>query len=298
MQKDSPSNQELDKDVDIAIDKDVDIDSPLQTTARSVWNAGDVIEGLDQVATELPVAIVFNGISHVVMMATPKELEDFALGFSLSEGIVSAPQQVLDIEQRCVSEGIELAINITGEAFSQLKNKRRNLTGRTGCGLCGAESLQQAKPVLEPVTSDIKISHQALQVAINNLQQHQHLHQYLQQQTGAVHAAIWCDTEGQLVLAREDVGRHNALDKLLGAMAKQSLNANLGFILVTSRASYEMVVKTARANVGILAAVSAPTSLAITLAEQSQIGLVGFSRPQRHVIYAGQHRFSEEIKVP
>ena len=298
MQKDSPSNQELDKDVDIAIDKDVDIDSPLQTTARSVWNAGDVIEGLDQVATELPVALVFNGISHVVMMATPKELEDFALGFSLSEGIVSAPQQVLDIEQRCVSEGIELAINITGEAFSQLKNKRRNLTGRTGCGLCGAESLQQAKPVLEPVTSDIKISHQALQVAINNLQQHQHLHQYLQQQTGAVHAAIWCDTEGQLVLAREDVGRHNALDKLLGAMAKLNLNTNLGFILVTSRASYEMVVKTARANVGILAAVSAPTSLAITLAEQSHIGLVGFSRPQRHVIYAGQYRFTEEENSP
>lgn len=290
MEKDSPSNQEL--------DKDVAIDSPLQTTARSVWNAGDVIEGLDQVATELPVALVFNGISHVVMMATPKELEDFALGFSLSEGIVSAPQQVLDIEQRSVSEGIELAITITGEAFAQLKNKRRNLTGRTGCGLCGAESLQQAKPVLEPVTSDIKISHQALQVAINNLQQHQHLHQYLQQQTGAVHAAIWCDTEGQLVLAREDVGRHNALDKLLGAMAKQNLNANLGFILVTSRASYEMVVKAARANVGILAAVSAPTSLAITLAEQSQIGLVGFSRPQRHVIYAEQHRFTEEIKVP
>ena len=276
----------------------LDQDSPVQTTARSVWNAGDVIEGLDQVATELPVALVFNGISHVVMMATPAELEDFALGFSLSEGIVSSSQQVLDIEPRSVSEGIELNISITGEAFAQLKNKRRNLTGRTGCGLCGAESLQQAKPVLEAVTSDLKISHQALQVAINNLQQHQHLHQYLQQQTGAVHAAIWCDDHGQLLLAREDVGRHNALDKLLGAMAKQNLNAHLGFILVTSRASYEMVVKAARANVGILAAVSAPTSLAITLAEQSQIGLVGFSRPQRHVIYAGQHRFTEEIKVP
>jgi FdhD protein len=246
----------------------------------------------------MPIALVFNGISHVVMMATPKDLEDFALGFSLSEGIVSATHQVLDIEHRSVSEGIELAITITGEAFAQLKNKRRNLTGRTGCGLCGAESLQQAKPVLEPVTSDIKISHQTLQVAINNLQQHQHLHQYLQQQTGAVHAAIGCDTEGQLVLAREDVGRHNALDKLLGAMAKQNLNANLGFILVTSRASYEMVVKAARANVGILAAVSAPTSLAITLAEQSHIGLVGFSRPHRHVVYAGQDRFTEEIKVP
>lgn len=290
MEKDSPSNQEP--------DIEAGIDSPLQTIARSVWAKGDITEGLDQVATEMPIALVFNGISHVVMMATPKDLEDFALGFSLSEGIVSATHQILDIEQRSVSEGIELAITIAGEAFAQLKNKRRNLTGRTGCGLCGAESLQQAKPVLEPVTSDIKISHQTLQVAINNLQQHQHLHQYLQQQTGAVHAAIWCDTEGQLVLAREDVGRHNALDKLLGAIAKQNLNANLGFILVTSRASYEMVVKAARANVGILAAVSAPTSLAITLAEQSQIGLVGFSRPHRHVVYAGQYRFTEDANNP
>lgn len=290
MEKDSSRNQEP--------DIEAGIDSPLQTTSRSVWAKGDITEGLDQVATEMPIALVFNGISHVVMMATPKDLEDFALGFSLSEGIVSATHQVLDIEQRSISEGIELAINITGKAFAQLKNKRRNLTGRTGCGLCGAESLQQAKPVLEPVTSDIKISHQTLQVAINNLQQHQHLHQYLQQQTGAVHAAIWCDDQGQLLLAREDVGRHNALDKLLGAMAKQNLNANLGFILVTSRASYEMVVKAARANVGILAAVSAPTSLAITLAEQSDIGLVGFSRPQRHVVYAGQSRFAEEANNP
>ena len=274
----------------------LDLDSPVQTTARSVWNAGDVIEGLDQVATELPVALVFNGISHVVMMATPVELEDFALGFSLSESIVSSPQQVLDIEPRSVPEGIELNISITGEAFAQLKNKRRNLTGRTGCGLCGAESLQQAKPLLQPVTSDIKINHNALQVAISSLEQHQHSHQYLQQQTGAVHAATWCDTDGQLVLAREDVGRHNALDKLLGAMAKQKLDVHSGFILVTSRASYEMVVKTARANIGILAAVSAPTSLAINLAKQSQIGLVGFSRSQRHVIYAGQSRFVEEEK--
>ena len=132
MEKDSPSNQEP--------DIEAGIDSPLQTTSRSVWAKGDITEGLDQVATEMPIALVFNGISHVVMMATPKDLEDFALGFSLSEGIVSATHQVLDIEQRSISEGIELAINITGEAFAQLKNKRRNLTGRTGCGLCNRQS--------------------------------------------------------------------------------------------------------------------------------------------------------------
>lgn len=272
----------------------IDHDSSMQPAVRSVWTSGQAIEGLDQVAIECPIALVYNGISHVVMMATPAQLEDFALGFSLSEGIIESTQQLLDIEQREVSEGIELAITITGEAFSKLKSKRRNLTGRTGCGLCGAESLQQAKPVLEPVISDVKISHSSLQVAISDLEQHQHL----QKQTGAVHAAAWCDADGQLLVVKEDVGRHNALDKLLGAMARQNIDANSGFILVTSRASYEMVVKTARANIGILAAVSAPTSLAISLAQLSQIGLVGFSRPQRHVVYAGKSRFVEKENSP
>lgn len=263
------------------------LDSAVQSTTRSVWTAGELTPGQDQVATECPVALVYNGISHVVMMATPEELEDFALGFSLSEGIVEGPQQFLDVEQRSVDKGVELAITITGEAFAQLKYKRRNLSGRTGCGLCGAESIQQAIPDLGPVTSDTKIAHESLQLAISHLDENQQL----QQQTGAVHAAAWSDAEGQLRLVREDVGRHNALDKLLGALARQKLDVQGGFLLVTSRASYEMVVKTVRANIAVLAAVSAPTALAVDLAQRSQVGLACFSRPERHVIYAGQHRF-------
>ena len=268
-----------------------DLDRAMQPATCAVWAAGELAEGLDPVATECPVALVYNGISHVVMMATPTELEDFALGFSLSEGIVQTPQQLLDIEQRSVEDGIEIAITISSEAFAQLKHTRRNLSGRTGCGLCGAESLQQAIPALDPVISDLEISHHSLQLAVSRLDKHQPV----QKQTGAVHAAAWCDEGGQLLLVREDVGRHNALDKLLGAISKQKLDVQAGFVLVTSRASYEMVVKTVRANIAVLAAVSAPTTLAIRLARQSGIGLVGFSRLKRHVIYAGQYRFREEV---
>jgi FdhD protein len=262
------------------------LNAAVKRASRAVWNAGELLEGVDQVASEQAIALVYNGISHVVMMATPCDLEDFALGFSLSEGIIDSPQQLLDIEPRSLDKGIELAITIAAEPFARLKQKRRNLTGRTGCGLCGAESLEQAIPQLDTVKSTLAITHQALQRAIVALDKQR----CLQQQTGALHGAAWCDPEGQIGCLREDVGRHNALDKLLGAMAKQALDSHSGFLLITSRASYEMVVKAVRANVGLLAAVSAPTTLAIALAEQSNMGLVGFSRAQRHVIYAGQRR--------
>ncbi len=247
---------------------------------RAVWNAGETAEGSDWVATETAIALVYNGISHVVMMATPADLEDFALGFSLSEGILRSAAQLLDCEVLETDKGIELVLTIRAEPFAKLKQKRRNLVGRTGCGLCGAESLDQA--IAEPVrvTSDLSISHQAIQKAASNLASEQKL----QQQTGAVHGAAYCNQQGELLLVREDVGRHNALDKLLGALAKTQLEA--GFVLVTSRASYEMVSKTTSANIPLLAAVSAPTSLAIQLAETSGLTLVGFTRTGRHVVYA------------
>lgn len=252
--------------------------------SRAVWRAGEVSQGVDAVATETAVALVYNGISHVVMMATPADLEDFALGFSLSEGIVNSPKQMLDFEQVDKEQGIELAITITAEPFVALKERRRNLVGRTGCGLCGAESLEQAISAPKSIDAEITVSHQALQRAIGALKGHQ----TLQQSTGAVHGAAWCNSDGEIQLLREDVGRHNALDKLLGAIRKHPLA--VGFVLVTSRASYEMVSKTASANIPLLVAVSAPTSLAIKLAEQSGLTLVGFSRLGRHVIYANGFR--------
>jgi FdhD protein len=253
---------------------------------RIVWNAGELAEGSDFVATETAVAIVYNGISHAVMMASPNDLEDFALGFSLSEGILTSPKQLLDCEQIKTDKGIELALTIIAEPFATLKERRRNLVGRTGCGLCGAESLEQAITTPNSITADLNISHSALQRAIAALGGEQQL----QQQTGAVHGAAWCSKKGEILLLREDVGRHNALDKLLGAISKQ--DPAEGFVLVTSRASYEMVSKTASANIPLLAAVSAPTSLAIELAQTAALTLVGFSRTGRHVIYAHGQRIN------
>ena len=267
---------------------------------RVIWKAGETIEGTDWVATETAVALVYNGISHVVMMATPANLEDFALGFSLSEGILESAKQLLDCEVTETDKGIELALTITAEPFAKLKEKRRNLVGRTGCGLCGAESLDQA--ITEPamVTAELALSHEALQKASSALA----AQQKLQQQTGAVHGAAYCNQQGEILLVREDVGRHNALDKLLGALAKKEQqheqdkeqnkeqNKEPGFVLITSRASYEMVAKTTSANIPLLAAVSAPTSLAIELAEKSGLTLVGFTRTGRHVVYANGQRIN------
>ena len=255
--------------------------------SRVIWKAGETVEGTDWVATETAVALVYNGISHVVMMATPHNLDDFALGFSLSEGILNSPKQLLDYEEIVTDKGIELALNITAEPFAVLKERRRNLVGRTGCGLCGAESLEQAITRPNSIDTELTVSHKALQRAIAGLGGEQQL----QQQTGAVHGAAWCSPEGEIRMLREDVGRHNALDKLLGAISKQEQQP--GFLLVTSRASYEMVAKTASANIPLLAAVSAPTSLAIELAEQSGLTLVGFSRTGRHVVYTNGHRLTE-----
>ena len=261
---------------------------------RVIWKAGETVEGTDWVATETAVALVYNGISHVVMMATPADLEDFALGFSLSEGILQSAKQLLDCDVTETDKGIELALTITAEPFAKLKEKRRNLVGRTGCGLCGAESLDQA--ITEPamVTTALTLSHDALQKSASALA----AQQTLQQQTGAVHGAAYCNQQGEILLVREDVGRHNALDKLLGALAKKApvqdreQEPEPGFVLVTSRASYEMVAKTTSANIPLLAAVSAPTSLAIELAEKSGLTLVGFTRTGRHVVYANGQRIN------
>ena len=253
-----------------------------KTIERTEWRNGQWDSASDVVIEEAPVALVYNGISHVVMMATPVDLEDFALGFSLSEGILTRAEECLDIDIIQGSNGIELSLTILSESFTRLKTQRRNLTGRTGCGLCGAESLDQVVPDLAPVTTPVNLSNEAIDRAIVQLPQQQQL----QQQTGAAHAAAWCDLEGNVILVREDVGRHIALDKLLGARCRLGIDTP-GFSLVTSRASYEMVMKIARFNLSVLVAVSAPTSLAIETAAKLGITLVGFAKEGRHLAYAG-----------
>ncbi len=234
----------------------------------------------DDIAVETPVALVYNTISHAVMMATPADLADFALGFSLTEDIVDNAEQVSHIHVQSNSNGISVRLMIDDEKFDALRERRRSLVGRTGCGLCGVESLKQAIRPIQPVQS-VQVADDVIQIGLNNIKQHQQL----QQVTGATHAAAWCDLEGNIILTREDVGRHNALDKLIGAHVKAGLSPHEGFVLVTSRASYEMVQKAASAGFGCLVAVSAPTSLAIEQAQQVGLKLVGFARSGRHVIY-------------
>lgn len=241
--------------------------------------------GLDIVAEEVPVAFEFNGISHTVMLATPNDLKDFALGFSLTEGIVERRSEVFDIEIEEAAEGITLRLEIAGGAFARLKERRRSLAGRTGCGLCGAESLKQVMRDLPRVSSGDVFQLAALYEGMRLLP----AQQTLQQTTGAVHAACHVDTAGHIRHVREDVGRHNALDKTLGALVSLGTD-NQGALLITSRASFEMVQKCAALGYGILAAVSAPTAAAVRLADKLNVTLVGFLRGSNCAIYTHAQR--------
>lgn len=245
------------------------------------WEHGAVHEVEDQVAEECAIALVYNGISHAVMMATPEDLEEFAVGFSLSEGIVQHRDEIFDTQVKQRPQGMEVNLTIAAAQFAKLKQRRRSLTGRTGCGLCGAESLQQAIRPIEKVAAIEPIDATAIQAA----QQQFTSRQPMQLLTGAMHGAAWCDRNGDIVLLREDVGRHNALDKLIGAMAGLQLSVDNGFVMISSRISYEMVQKTSAAGATVLAAVSAPTRLAIELADAAGIALVAFVRQDRHAIY-------------
>jgi len=258
------------------------------TVSRVTWERSELHQDTDAVVCEVPVALVYNGVSHVVTMATPSHLLDLALGFSLSEGILDSPAQMLDCELQQREQGVELQMRVSAGPFAALRQRRRNLTGRTGCGLCGLESLEQAIPAPVRVTRDCRIGHGALQHAISSLGGAQSL----KRRTGGVHGAAWCDGAGEIGLLREDVGRHNALDKLLGALQGFE-HAGDGFVLVTSRASYEMVAKVASCNIPLLAAVSAPTSLAVQHAQLCGVTLAGFVQVGRQVIYTHPHRIRE-----
>lgn len=250
------------------------------------WNKHGSHTRDDQVATETPVALTYNKQSHVVMMVTPSELEDFAIGFSLTEGIINHPADVADIKVVPRVDGLEVALTINEECYLRLNTQRRNLVGRTGCGLCGAESLEQAIRSPAVVSSEVSVRNSALQIAIKSLDDHQPL----QAKTGAVHGAAWCDLHGEIQVLREDVGRHNALDKLIGHLASSGFDSRTGFVVISSRASYEMLYKVAAVGIEVLVAVSAATTLAIDFAQRSGITLVGFGRPGRHNVYTFEQR--------
>lgn len=250
---------------------------------------GDVSERVaDCIAEEVPIAVRYNGQSFAVMMASPQDLEDFALGFSLTERLIDSADQLLGLDIEPQLDGILLSMRVPSCArAAQLDpQSQRLLPGRGSCGICGTRELEDAVRAPEPVAASIPISSSALEHALDELHQFQPLNAV----TGAVHAAAWATAEGHIVLAREDIGRHNALDKLVGAMIRAKLSPQGGMLLLSSRASYEMIIKAARAGIGFVAAISAPTKLAVDLARRTNLCLVGFTRPGSCNVYTYPER--------
>jgi FdhD protein len=250
---------------------------------------GSVSEvAVDRIGQEWPVALVFNGISHAVMMCTPRDLEAFAVGFSLSEGIIERGSDIHDIEVHLHADGAmpyaQVDLTVVQQSFVALKDKRRALAGRTGCGVCGIESIDALglAPERVPDTGFLaRLAPDAIARAAGELPAHQALTRI----TGGLHAAAWCDAKGQIVQAFEDVGRHNALDKLIGALVLARRDTTDGFVFMSSRASYELVRKAARVGIPMLATISAPSSLAVSIARQAGIRLVSFCRESSYVDY-------------
>ncbi len=253
------------------------------------WRDSQWAEEQDSLAVEVPVALEFNGISHAVMLATPNDLENFALGFALSEGIVDQRRDFRCAEIESSRAGITVHCEISSASFMRLKERRRNMTGRTGCGLCGVESLEQVLRPLPSVKNAASISVSAIHSALQSLGGMQPLSGL----TGGMHAAAWSDRDGSLQALCEDVGRHNALDKLIGKRAGKGLDFEDGFLLITSRASVEMVQKAAAMGIPAMVAISAPTSLAVETAEALGMTLIAFARGKDFVAYAHADRIRE-----
>ena len=250
------------------------------------WSRGEVSHVADQVAEEMPIALVYHGVPHVVMLATPADLEDFAVGFTLSEGLVERPDEIRSVEVTYGAEAADVRITVAWERFSSLLQRRRNLTGRTGCGLCGAETAEDAIRELARVGPGPTVSTAGLHEAIEQLSTMQPINA----RTGSVHAAAWVIPGKGVQFVREDVGRHNALDKAIGALVRSGADRSEGYMLITSRASFEMVQKSATVGISFLAAFSAPTAFAVRLAQKTGLTLIAFARRDRHVVYANPER--------
>ena len=270
------------------IDEPKSVSSGAVSTEISVdrWSQGATTHTMDQVAEEVPIAIVFHNVPHVVMLATPANFEDFAVGFTLSEGLVAHPDEIREVEVTQGAEAVDVRVTVVWERFTELLHRRRNLTGRTGCGLCGAETADDAIREVAKVGPGTNVTTQDLHAAIEQLGSLQPINS----RTGSVHAAAWVVPGKGIQLVREDVGRHNALDKAIGALVRSKADLAEGYMLITSRASFEMVQKCATVGISFLAALSAPTAFAVRLAQKSGLTLVAFARRDRHVVYANPER--------
>ena len=259
---------------------------PLLETDAVRWEAGAWEEQHERIVEETPVAIVYNRIPHVVMMATPADLEDFALGFSLTEELIESADDLKHLEIARYSRGVEIHATVDERCVATISERTRRLTGRTGCGICGADSVDTVLKRIHPVERTIGFSVAAVQRAFEALAANQPLNAA----SGAVHAAGWAQPDGTVSLIREDVGRHNALDKLVGAATSARVSPSEGFIVVTSRASFEMVQKATVLGAPLLAAISGPTGLAVRVAREAGLTLVGFARRDRLTVYTHPER--------
>ncbi len=251
------------------------------------WRNGATISTPDRLAEEVPVALVYSGIPYVVMLATPLDLEDFAIGFSLSEQVVESRGEIRSITIRERAPGVQIELCIPRERLLTLAARQRNLAGRTGCGLCGTQHLEEAIRHTSRAASGIwQLPAAEMHERLRELPRWQAINAA----TGALHAAAWVRPGEEIGLVREDIGRHNALDKLIGALARATQDFSGGYVIVTSRASYEMVQKVASVGIPMLVAVSAPTVLATRIAEEAGVTLVGFGREASHVVYTHSNR--------
>jgi FdhD protein len=260
---------------------------PARCVPRQAWRNGSPLIGERTLAEEVPVAFSYDGATHAVLMATPDDLEDFALGFSYTEGIIAAAAEIAELTVVSVADGIVLRMWLTGERSDAFAARRRRFVGPAGCGMCGLESLAEANRAIPTVSYDLQVSRQDIAEAVAALPARQQLNM----QTRAVHAAAFWRPDQRLVL-REDVGRHNALDKLAGALLRTGWSAADGVIVLSSRISIELVQKAAMIGAAIIVGVSAPTALAVRIAEMAGITLVGIARDDGFEVFTHPERIT------
>ena len=268
----------------------VDGFSPVKRVPRIAWRGGEAAPGERAIPEETAVALTYNRVTHAVMMASPADLEDFGVGFSLSEGIVSRAGDIHDIDIAPSDDGIDVRMWLADERADSFTARRRYIAGPTGCGLCGVDSLAEAMRPPREVVSDFRVSAEALAAAITMLPAGQSLNR----QTRAVHAAAYWEPGRGIVALREDVGRHNALDKLAGALARDGIRAGSGAVLLTSRVSVELIQKAAMLGAPVVAAVSAPTALAVRFAERARITLAAVVRDDGFEVFTNGDRIIQE----
>jgi FdhD protein len=260
---------------------------PARRVARQSWREGLALPGERVLAEEVAVALSYDGAAHAVLMATPADLEDFALGFSFTEGIIGRPDEIAELTVLPTAEGIVLRMWLTGERSDAFVARRRRFVGPAGCGMCGLESLAEANRAIPHARDDLNVSRRQIEAAVAALSQQQ----VLNAQTRSVHAAAFWQPDCDLVL-REDVGRHNALDKLAGALLRHGRSPAAGIVVLSSRISIELVQKAGMIGAPVVVGVSAPTALAVRAADATGITLIGIARDDGFEVFTHPERIT------